>query len=310
LPDWWDSECEKDPTLVADLEIRLSRFLRVPLQVIQDPTAKLKSPVYANARLRRVAKEGAPHPDPTIHAALSVAGAVLRSLRRPLPPVELPPDDAGQWHQHLSQGAGGLLEAAVSDLWLRGIPVLHVDVLPNVRFQGLACILEGRPLVVLGHDIELPARLFSHLAHEVGHIVASDCAEGAPVIDESDETPDRSQMERNADRYSVTSALGESPPEPPSGTARTDFKRLAQAASTAARSSGLDIGSLIWFWTTKTREFPTGMLALKAVYRHLGGDRIIRAKFDENVDLSAASDTDRALLRCVKGDPDRNAPPV
>lgn len=310
LPDWWDASCEKDAALVPDLEIRLARFLRVPLQEVQDPTAKLKSPVYANARLRRVAKEGAAHPDPTIHAALSIAGAALRSVRRPLPAVELPPVDANRWHKLLGSGASGLLEAAVADLWQRGIPVLHVAVLPNPRFQGLACITDGRPVVVLGHDIELPARLLSHLAHEVGHIVAGDCAENAPVVDQSDETPDRSQMERNADRYAMVATLGESPPEPPSGAARTDFRRLAQAASLAARSSGLDLGSLIWFWTTKTREFPTGMLALKAVYRHLGGDRIIRAKFDEYVDLSSASDTDRALLRCLKGDPERNAAPL
>ena len=307
LPDWWDASCEKDAALVPDLEIRIARFLRVPLQVVQDPTAKLKSPVYANARLRRVAKEGAAHPDPTIHAALSIAGAALRSMRWSLSAVELPPVEASLWHEHLTAGGGGLLEAAVADLWLRGIPVLHVGVLPNPRFQGLACIIDGRPVVVLGHNIDLPSRLLSHLAHEVGHIVAGDCAEDAPVVDESDETPDRTQMERNADRYAAVAALGESPPEPPSGAARTDFRRLAQAASLAARSSGLDLGSLIWFWTTRTRDFPIGMLALKAVYRHLGGARIIRAKFDEYVDLSSASDTDRALLRCVMGDPERNA---
>lgn len=310
LPDWWDVSCEKDAALVPDLEIRFARFFRIPLQEVQDPTAKLKSPAYANARLRRVAKEGSAHPDSTIHAALSIAAAALRSVRSPLPPVDLPPADAGLWHKHLSEGANGLLEAAVADLWRRGIPVLHVEVLPNPRFQGLACIIDGRPVVVLGHDIELPARLLSHLAHEVGHIVAGDCEENAPVVDESDETSDRTQMERNADRYAVVATLGESPPEPPSGAARTDFRRLAQAAALAARSSSIDLGSLIWFWTTKTREFPTGMLALKAVYRHLGGDRIIRAKFDEYVDLSAASDTDRALLRCVKGDPERNAAPL
>lgn len=310
LPDWWDSACEKDAALVPDLEIRLARFLRVPLQVVQDPTAKLMSPAYANARLRRVAKDGDAHPASTIHAALSIAGAVLRSMRRPLPPVKLPPVDANRWHKHLSAGATDLLEAAVADLWQRGIPVIHAEVLPNPRFQGLACVIEGRPVVVIGHDIELPARLFSHLAHEVGHIVAGDCAEDAPVVDESDETPDRSLMERNADKYAVVSALGKSPPEPPSGAARTDFRRLAQSASSEARAAGLDLGSLIWFWTTKTREFPVGMLALKAVYRHLGGSRIIRAKFDEYVDLSSASDTDRALLRCVKGDADRNAAPL
>lgn len=296
LPDWWDDSCERDSALVSDLEIRFSRFLRVPLQTIQDPAAKLQSPVYANAQLRRVAKEGAPHPNAAIHAALSVARSALRSLRQPLPSVELPPTDASRWHEHLAASGTGLLEAATADLWRRGIPVLHVEVLPPPRFQALACIIDARPVVVIGHDIDLPARLLSHLLHEVGHIVAGDCAEDAPVVDESDETPDRSKMERNADRYAVVAALGESPPEPPGGAARTDFRRLARAASMTARGSGLDLGSLIWFWTTKTREFVTGMLALKAAYRHLGGARVIRSKLDEHVDVSAASDTDTQAI--------------
>ncbi|MBL9039090.1 MAG: hypothetical protein JNG84_11280 [Archangium sp.] len=128
-------------------------------------------------------------------------------------------------------------------------------------------------------------------------------------MDESDEVVDRSQMERAADRYAVAAALGDDPPAPPSGAALTHFQRFAVAASVQAKARGIDLGSLLWYWTGRTRDFPMGMLALKAAYKHLGGARAIREKFDEYVDLDSASDSDRALLRCVKGDPEADASP-
>lgn len=309
LPDWWQPECERDPDLLADVEIRLARFLHLPLQLLKDPAATLTAPAYANARLRRVAKEGAPPPTATIHAALSVVRAALRNLRAPLPPPVALPADPLRWHRELARGGGALLEAGLADLWRRGIPVIQIATLPSPRFQGLACILDGRPFVLIGHDIDMPARLFSHLAHEAGHIAAGDCAEDAPVIDEDDEVQDRSQIERAADRYAVIAALGEQLPEPPGSTIMEDFQRLARTGATQAKARHLDAGSLLWHWAVKTREFSMGTLSIKAIYKHLGGARAIRAKFDEYVDIDSASDSDRALLRCVKGDPDTNASP-
>lgn len=310
LPDWWDASCEKDAALIPDVEIRIARFLHAPLGVVHDPKQKLVAPAYANAQLRKVSKINADQLGATIHSALSVAAAVLRSTRGALPPVDPPPRNPTHWHRELARGGRGVtLGTATADLWRRGIPVLHLEVLPSPRFQGLACLINGRPVVVIGHDTDVPSRLLSHLAHEAGHIVHGDCAEDAPVVDENDETLDRSQMERDADRYAVESALGESPPDAPGGAIRTDFKRLAQHASLVGRERGLEVGSLIWSWTIKTKEFGVGVQALKATYKHLGGARAIRAQFDQHVDLSAASESDRALLRCVKGDPDRNASP-
>ncbi len=111
-------------------------------------------------------------------------------------------------------------------------------------------------------------------------------------------------MERAADRYAVVAALGSEPPAPPAEGVLDDYLRLANAGATQAKKRGVDAGSLLWYWAGRTRAFTSGMLAIKAVYKHLGGARVIRAKFDQYVDLDSASDSDRALLRCVKGDPE------
>jgi hypothetical protein len=48
-------------------------------------------------------------------------------------------------------------------------------------------------------------------------------------------------------------------------------------------------------------------MAAQALYRTKGGKRVLRAFFDRNVGLDDAPESDRALLRCLYGDPQRDA---
>ena len=51
----------------------------------------------------------------------------------------------------------------------------------------------------------------------------------------------------------------------------------------------------------------TPMLELQGLKKSYRGKRALRALFDQYVDLENASDSDRALLRCLHGDPQRDA---
>ena len=48
-------------------------------------------------------------------------------------------------------------------------------------------------------------------------------------------------------------------------------------------------------------------MAAKALYLEVGARRLLRQHFDRHVGLDTASESDRALLRCVYGDPERDA---
>ena len=37
LPDWWDQSCLNQPELLPEIEIRVGRFLAVPLSTVSDP---------------------------------------------------------------------------------------------------------------------------------------------------------------------------------------------------------------------------------------------------------------------------------
>jgi hypothetical protein len=234
---------------------------------------------------------------------MRIAEAVVRNLREKHAPL-MPPIDALAW-RNLIEHAGRTvtLDSLISDLWNRGIPVIPVNVLPSPNFQGMACIAEGRPVVLLGQKHDEPGRVAFLVAHEIEHVAADDCAPDRPVVDEEEEIADQEEIERRADQYATRLLIGGDNVPTIDGP---DFKELARRASVVERQTGADASTVIFAWARRTGDYGTATLAVTALYRHLGARRRLRELFDRNVDLSAAAETDRALLRCVYGDPELN----
>jgi hypothetical protein len=131
--------------LLPDIEIRVARFLGLPLSNVRDPATALRPQIAPGAKLRRVRDLDRDRFAPALHSAMQVAGAVVRSMRVPASNPEIPPRDGLAWRNEL----GGVhtavkLDHILDDLWQRGIPVIPLDLLPSPSFQGLACIVEGR----------------------------------------------------------------------------------------------------------------------------------------------------------------------
>ncbi len=303
LPDWWDKSCESDKTLLPDVEIRVARFIGAPLAVVRDPGAPLAPPKYPGAQLRRVRDIATDRLAPAIHAALQMAGAVVRSMNEQT--VRLPPADPLEWRKQIV-GTRQLLvlNDLAGDLWARGIPIIHIENLPAPTFQGLACIVEGRPVIVVGHDVDAPARLAFIIAHEVAHVVNGDCTADHPVVDEKEEVLDDHEMEKRADAYATAVTTGGvTVPDVRAST----FKELATIAHQVEKDTGVDASAVVWAWARRTGNYPLAMMAAQALYKTTHGKRMLRTQLDRNVDLDNASESDRALLRCLYGDSDRDA---
>ncbi len=196
------------------------------------------------------------------------------------------------------------LKDILDDLWLRGIPVVPLHALPAPSFQGVACIAEGRPVVLLGHKHDEPGRVAFVVAHEAGHIAAADCAPDQPVVDEEEGIGDDSELERRADRFARRVLLGAD--QAPRVEA-ANFKELASRASELEMRNGADAGFIIFSWARQSGHYRMATQAVKALSREAGARRQLRQHFDHHVDLDAASESDRVLLRCVHGDPEQNA---
>lgn len=305
LPDWWNRECEKDASLLPEVEIRLARFLGTSIEAIRDPAFPLNAPEYPGAQLRRVQNVNRDRLRAAIHAGLRVASAVVRCLRSPDVPIRIPFAEPLRWREDVGMRDPTFgLKSVVEDLWSRGIPVIHLEKVPPPKFQGLACVVRGRPVILLGHANDEPVRLLLYVAHETSHIVRGDVGPDVPVVDEDELFPDTSEMELAAEEYAWKALTGGQPIlAPPSGNAL----QWANAAWKDQQSRAIDAGVSLWKWANQQSDFAKGEMALKALYRAQGGQRTLREVFDQHVAWENASETDRELLRSVFLDPDGDA---
>ena len=303
IPDWWEESCAQNPDLLPEIEIRVARFLDTPLSAVRNVDVALKPPSHGDAQLRRVRDINRDRLGPAIHAAMRVGKAVIRNLRHSQP-VEFPPTDALEWRRLLQAENSGPVQlgSILNDLWARGIPVVPLDELPAPSFQGLACIVDEHPVIVLAHRYDEPGRVAFLVAHEAGHIAAGDCSPGMPVVDEDEAVQDDSDMERAADRFATRLLVGSETAAIPEEE-DMDAKGLAQQAVDIENQTGADASSVIYAWAARTLDYATATMAVKALYRSSGARRQVRRLFDEYVDLDSAGESDRDLLRCVYGDP-------
>jgi hypothetical protein len=296
LPDWWDDSCADDPALVRDFEFRVARFLGTPLAGVSDPSTTLSPLLYPNAQLRRVRDIGRDRLAAAIHVAIQIAYATVRNLRE-APPPKSPPLDGLVWREQIVRQSTALqLSDLLRDLWERGIPVIPVDMLPAPAFQGMACIVDERPAIVIGYKHDEPGRVAFLAAHEAAHIAAGDCAPGQPVVDEEDEISDDAGIERRADEYGTQVLVGRTTVPEVNTSASSDFKDLARQASNIERGKGADASAVIFAWARRTGDYATATMAVKALYRNVGARRQLRELFAQRVDVAGASETDRALL--------------
>jgi Zn-dependent peptidase ImmA (M78 family) len=298
LPDWWDDRCSEDSNLIQELEIRIARFLNVTLASVRDPKTLLVAPAYAGAQLRRVRDINRDQLAPAIHSAIRIAAAAVRNLRDGGTTVRIPPADPAAWRFSLQRSdAAPKLRDVTLDLWSRGIPVVPLEILPTPSFQGMACIVEDRPVILLGYKHDEPSRAAFVIAHEAEHILAGDCGVDQPVVDE-DDISDDSDMEVRADAYARKVLVGDvALPRLPN----VDFKHLAQTAADFERRTGADSSTVVFAWARETGDYPTATMAIQALYRASGARRQLLRIFEEHVNVADAPETDRDLLRCVVG---------
>ena len=300
LPDWWDESCEDDESLLTEIEIRVARFLGLSLGDVGNPAIELLPPLYPQAHLRQVRDIEADRLAPAIHTALQISAAVIRSMKEADISCSLPPANGFNWRAEIKPDRGAItLDEILSDLWHRGIPVIPIEVLPSPSFQGLAGIVEKRPVIVIGHKYDAPGRVAHYIAHEVGHIASQDCQPNQPVIDEDQEIIDESSMEITAEQYATRVMVGADTIPKIEGN---NFRQLAEEAIKIEEQIGADAGNLIFTWASKTHDYQTATLAVKALYRDKGARTLLYQYLNQNIDLDLTAESDWTLLQCVFGD--------
>jgi len=305
LPEWWGDSDDVDESVLPDIEIRAARFLNCSIEALRNPGASLTIPKCPGAQLRRVGSIDHARLDPAIYASLQIAGAVLRNVRGAFSSVSIPPADGGAWRTALTKSKSVVkLPALLEELWHRGIPVVPVDILPSPNFQGAAVMVGDRPVIIVGHRHDAPGKISFVVTHEAAHVASGDCTIDRPVIDVDGEAPDSAAMEEKADRFANQVLVGAD--VPPLVRAR-NYRELAETASKIERETGAEATGIIHRWAAQHADFQTEGLALAALYRSMGGRKTLKEYLMRHVDTSVATESDRALLRCIDGEPARDA---
>ena len=300
LPDWWDESCSNELDLLPEIEIRVSRFLAVPLSTVTDPESAMEPKRFIKARGRSAKDAERERLAPAIHAAMQIAGAVVRNLRGPVPAPSLPPSDGLDWRREaLALHGGSVLEDILADLWNRGIPVIPAHPLPTPGFQGLAAVIEGRPVIVLGRRHDEPGRVAFRIAHEVGQIANSHCLPHAPLVDAEEESPSSGDLEWLADRYAARAVMGEVNFADSNLAIDCNFGDLARRAAIVGRDNNVDAGAVIFAWARTTGSYPTAVKTTKALSLATGAARVLQEYFARFVDVDGAALSDRELMRVI-----------
>lgn len=299
LPDWWDDHCAGDINLLQDVEIRVARFLGLPLAVVKGEGGVLLPEKYPGARLRGAKVTDRSRLVPAIYSAIQIASAVIRNLNADVPYPDPPPTDGLAWRNLIGRpGSQITLNDIAADLWRRGIPVVPLDVLPSPSFQGMACVADGRPAALIGYKHDEPGRIAFILAHEAGHVAAGDCTPAQPIVDvdEGTDITNHGDIEFLADQYAIRMVIGSDAIPNIDGI---DFRELARQASRIERATGADATAMIFGWARRNKNYKEATKAIKALYRATGARSILYQLLKKHVDFTTASESDRALLQCA-----------
>ena len=296
LPEWWDKSCEDDESLLPDLEIRVARFLKLPVETVRNPTCDLAVPPYVGARLRRLGETHQEKLRPAVHTAIQIARAVVRNLKPQVGAVRLPSANALQLYQQLANGKAVQLEALVEAVWGFGIPIVPFEGLPTPGFQGMACLAEKRPVILLGYKHDEPGRTAHVIAHELGHLALGDCNEENPVIDQDFDEGDSDQVEQKAEAYANQLLVGD---QDVPKLRSNNFKVLAKEAWDLEQKKGVSASRILFEWAKTSSDYKTATLALKALNQASGAKRIVLNQFNQMLDLKDLSETDQLLLKCI-----------
>jgi Zn-dependent peptidase ImmA (M78 family) len=307
LPDWWADEYSSDPNLLPEIELRVARFLGLSTAAVSDATFSLVPQTLSGARFRQVRDIDPERIKPAVHSAIRIAEAVVRNLRADLSDFDLPPSSGKKWRKLMRTSGGPVgLEQLLADTWNRGIPVIPVETLPSPKFQGLACYAAGRPVILIGHRMDVPGRTAFAVAHELGHLALGDVLESQPLVDAEEDSGDDSAMERRADQYALHALSGRDNLPTLEGK---DYRELATNAYRIEKETDIDASLLLASWGRAHPEnYDLVMAALRALYRHTNARNLLRGALAEHLNIEEISESDAALLQCVSSDLVRHEP--
>ena len=296
LPDWWDDEIGLNSNGYAEGCIYISRRLALDMASIFG-TDKIQFQQFGPVRFKHHA--GVKQSDLLLAQALALRGGALTVACVSLP-VHVVPDNArfirdGLLTQH---PAGITFEVLLDYCWQLGIAVVPVLSFPKGarKMDGLAAIVEGRPVIVLSRAQRQPAWQLFTLAHELAHIALGHVNAQTAIVDTEIKQDSADALENEANRFARELLMG----NPVIGYGGPAFNLTADELARQARAVGeqdrVDPGVVALNYAWNKQFFPVAVAALNLLYPQADALAVLRARLLAHADLSLISDDNSAHL--------------
>jgi len=200
--------------------------------------------------------------------------------------------------QHRYVDLGSLL----SYCWQAGIVTLQLAQLPagGKRFDGMATLVDGRPVIVLASGRDGAPWLAFYLAHELGHVMRGHLgSETASLVDLTIASKaGTSGPEQEADRFACEVLTGYATPRIP------DLKKKAvELAITAASSGprqGIDPGVFTLIYAKSNDRWAVAQNALKSLDLDKGGRDLVAEELSRRLADADLVEADERLLGILR----------
>jgi hypothetical protein len=299
LPDWWSDELADVPANRAMAEAYISRQLGFSLAELRDPGRELTMPRVLPGRFKRYKNQVNAHVEASALVAQRVASRVVEALSGSL--AAFTPSGPKEIRDEILRSRPYVdLESLLDWSWKRGVVVLQLYRGPSKKkFDGLATVVDGHPVIVLASGKKSPAWLVFDLAHELGHLARGHVEADGPLVESLAEKVDE-QKEEEANEFALELLTGFRQPTIPN--LKLAAAHLAASAAREGPAQGIDPGVFALVYARANSRFPVAQEALKYLDLSDGGQEILAARVHAELEGTSASlsEEDERLLRVLR----------
>lgn len=298
MPDWAESYPIKTETELVQLKVYLAEVLNLDLGALLANKAVFEASNKVCYKRTKRQQDDALTPATALFRALAkyCVGAVAAPYRA------LPEDPAAFRAEVLASTDGPVcLEALVTCLWQRGIPVVHYKYLPEKlsRPDALVVKVGSRPCIVLGGKRVQSAWHLFYAAHEAGHIARNHLGDDDVLVDEAlggAEENEVDQEEQEANHYASTLLCGEGDVQfLPRGAIAGE--KLARLSIKLGREQRISPGHLLLRHASENNVWPVVMKLLPDIEGTATAAEIVNRVAAKHLDCSLLAPEGAAIVQ-------------
>lgn len=304
LPSWWNESVADSPSGFQETLMLIARHLGLSLRSLQDEASPVELRDFGPCNFKK--SSGVTEGDLAVTRAICTRAVQIAAASIQSPWQQVIPSSGSEIRESiLGSGAPWVGLANLVDwCWSKGIPVLHVSHFPKSakKMDGMAAIVDGRPVIILCKNHKQEAWLLFILAHELGHIVKGHVSQNGVLVDEhiAKDTSDVDIQESEANA-TATELL--------TGTADCRFvktgrwpnaQQLAEIAIRYGKQNQVDPGHVILNYSNNIGGsfHALGNAALALINPHPDSSKVIYERMASHLDWSGIpEDSSEFLMR-------------